>query len=105
MAGTYLPTSDRYDPRTASSADLALAAYALGRRAAILTAADENHPAAVEARRAVRRAAVQLNQLIGQQNAVMRVDAVTYALLLLTLVESPGMNDFKIQRDWLVLKL
>jgi hypothetical protein len=105
MAGTYLPTSDQYDPIDAPSHDVALAAYALGRRAAVLLKVDPNAAEAGELELAVRRTALYLNKLIAQENNQARIDAPTYALLLLTLIETPQMGDFKIQRDWLAKAL
>jgi len=98
LTGTYLPTSDRYDPIEATPADTAIAGYALARRAARLGKADSN---GLEYLNTKEKARVILDQL---RSSLVKLkptegDAEAKALLLLTLVEVDYLAELKADRD------
>ena len=107
MAGTYLPSADRYDPPIASPPEAALAAYALGRRSALWTTRTAvDSQAGVAASQAARTIVDQLIARLDhppRQGAAGNAQALTAtrALLLLTILESPGFEDYKPHRDTL----
>ena len=103
MAGTYHPTSNRYDPPDASSADQALAAYALARWLKLQThiAAGEGAADADQAdqRLAVSRATRHLAwtpRVIDEPG-----QAATAALTMMALIDAPHLADRKVDRAML----
>ena len=99
FVGTYHPTSDRWDPPEAPIADTALAAYAIGQRAALLQATDPDAIACFEAKDMSRKAVQHLIKTLLPKGKKVARDPAAMALLLLTLVESPHLATFKPQRD------
>ena len=100
MAGTYHPSNDRYDPVTASIQDWALAAYAIGRRAALLKHIDKHHPQLPGVLNATHTAASQLAHLRpNDTGAGSIIDPAATALILMTLTESPNLDPYKKDRD------
>ena len=104
MAGTYLASADRYDPVTASDADLALAALALERRANLLSANAPGHKQLGQCRADVRKAMDALLG-VGAHHPAPDLSPAASALVVMTLVEAPDLAQFKTQRDALVQKL
>ncbi len=104
MAGTYHPSTDRYEPATAPARDLALATYALGKRAEFLARTDPGHAQESVIRDTVRIGLeTLLEQLLGSQQ--QEDEAVASALTLMAMVESPDITHHKTQRDELADRL
>lgn len=98
LAGTYHPTSDRFEPEFAPEEDAALAAYALTRWI--------NQPVAPETPLDPRRAQAQVDvgkiveQLLARlHDGEEALAPATSALLLLTLIDAPNLADHKADRD------
>lgn len=97
MAGSYEPTSDRFDPPEASLVDQALAAYALARWLQLDTAD--------AARRLATQQAVDVaTQFLGRQ-LLLSNDLPAMALTIAALVEAPHLADKKALRDDLADRL
>ncbi len=105
LAGTYLPSEDRYDPAVAPIEEAALAAYALAKRAAHLaeTSSPQDHDTAAVVRRLVDRLIVRLDR--SQTDRSPQADAATRALVLMTLVQDPTLVDLRDTRDKLIPQL
>jgi hypothetical protein len=100
MVGIYHPVSDRYDPPTALRHEAALAAYALGRQAALLVQLRAPDAQILEAQQGAKKL---IDPLIKNLLAEGRGDdPAAMALVVMTIVESPGMEDRKRERDQLV---
>jgi hypothetical protein len=98
LAGTYHPTSDRYDPDEASPADTALAGYAIAQRAAMIGKSDPNGLEFLNTKEKGRVLIDQLRkELVGLKPA--EGDPQAKALLLLTLVDTPYLAEHKADRD------
>lgn len=98
LTGTYLPTSDRYDPIEASLADTAMTAYALSRRAHRLGLADPNGLEFLNTKEKARVILDFLRKSLVNLKA-SEGDPEAKALLLLTLVEVPHLAELKGDRD------
>lgn len=106
MAGTYLPTSDHYQPQTAPIHDTALAAYALGRRAAYLhTVAGGDSSAARHEITAVDRLMAGLIDRLRRDPRGEAQSTAASALTVMALLQTPLPNPRKQDRDWLVKQL
>ena len=100
MVGVYHPVNDRYDPPTAQRHEAALAAYALGRQAALLVQQRAADAQILEAQQGAKKL---IDPLIKNLVAEGRGDdPAAMALVVMTIVESPGMEDRKRERDQLV---
>ena len=104
LAGTYQPTSDRWDQPTASLPEQALGAYVMARHAAALNAAEPDSLACAEAREHVRKAVASLTRKMLQGEAPER-DPAALALLVLTLSASPQVNELQQEFDSAALLL
>ena len=116
MAGTYHPSTDRYDPITAPLPDIALATYALTTRLNDLKRNKPDHAQINRIKSAIGLGVKYLiNQVSGEipgrmshrthPTTQLTTDPAAVALLIMTLVESPGMAAYKTDRDRLVAKL
>lgn len=104
LAGTYLPTSDRYDPIEASITDTALTAYVLNRRAAQLGAVDPNGLEYLNTKEKARVVTDHARKaLVGLK--FNEGDSEAKALLMLTIIESPHLAELKSDRDKLAAAL
>ncbi len=106
MAGTYLPTADRFEPENAEMADVAMAVYALARYSKAFASADASGPnasAMFKAQQTVRRGVRFIISHLRDPNA--RPNAAAASLLLMAIVESPELVDQKADRDWLINEL
>jgi hypothetical protein len=111
MAGTYHPSTDRYDTQTATLSDTGMAAYALARRAGWLRGGSEMEPRPEGAGgphavlREVEQAVAQLvmrlcDELLGGREGNQgKGDPAAMSLTLLALIESPKLVGMKAQRD------
>ena len=104
LAGTYLPTSDRYDPIEASIGDTALTAYVLNRRAAQLGAVDANGLEYLNLKEKARVVTDHVRKTLVPLK-VNEGDSEAKALLMLTIIESPHLAEFKPDRDKLASAL
>lgn len=101
MTGTYHPSTDRFDPPTAQRQDAALAAYALGRQAAHQQAMQA--PDADLTLQAIKRMlAPLLKNLLAESRSD---DPAAAALVVMTINETPGLEERKRDRDLLVDQL
>ena len=119
LAGTFLPSADRYDPTVAPAQEAALAAYALGRHASYLSRLSTTPQSARDdVQEAVERITHGLLTALAvpadhldlhpvpavepeATGSLLQVRTATEALVLLTLLESPGFVDRKPMRDQL----
>lgn len=98
LAGTYHPTADRWDPPQAETRDVALAAYAMAKRANRIAATDPDAMMVLHARQFVRQAmAAVMPAMAGSRAAA--ADPAAVSLVLMTLLESPQLAEFKNERD------
>lgn len=103
MAGTYRPTSDRYDPETATAVDHALAVYAMSQWARYSERAQPELARHKPTEAAVAQAVDHLmTQLMPKLDTVRITPA---ALTLMTLCEAPYLADRKGYRDALATQI
>lgn len=112
MAGTYLPSADRYDPETATDKDAALALYALNRHLTWLTAHGDTDARHNALQRAIRTGVSHLTRALphnqpghASNKGTGQINAVSAALLLMTLCDAPSLADRKTDRDALAERL
>ncbi len=107
LAGTYHPSTDRYDPAVASAQDSALAVYALTRRATLLAQSDPDEQQLADAIKTARLLAGRLvRQLTDEPGTDHRpTDPITLSLLLMALLESPALDQLRDDRTRLVSQL
>lgn len=106
MAGTYHPSIDRYDPVSAPPFEAALATFALASRAAMLREVDPDHPQCAAAAQAAQRGVTALiRNAQDPADGSNSSDPSTKALALMSLIESPGLEASKTQRDELAQQL
>lgn len=103
FTGTYLPTSDQYDPARASLADAALATYVLARYASHVLTAETPAPRAQPFLDAHERALRYLvKQLLTPETPP---DPAADALALLAILHGPYPDQRKVERDSLIKQL
>lgn len=103
MAGTYWPTSDRYDPPRATAQDMALSAYAWTRRAAYLAQSSRDSQAGQAERAACNQVFQHLCGRLLRDGDEFHPS--TAALLIVTLAESADLIDHKAERDALTRQM
>lgn len=109
FAGTYHPTSHRYNPATAGAADHALACYALARHSRLAGAPDAQRRASAAGARLgvvamLEDMGIPLEQLDEQQakdqsKQAAHIATAHAAVTLLALLELPNAGDLKPGRD------
>jgi hypothetical protein len=104
MSGTYLPTSNKWEPETAPPAEQAVATYALGRRLASAGDKVQENPSLLTAQDAVYKSLDHLTkELLNPKRPAM--DAPAMAITLMALCETPNVAGHKAQRDDLAAQL
>ena len=104
LAGTYHPTSDRFEPAEASQTDCALAAYALAKRANYLNAVSPNSVEFHNTKEKVRAIVDYLRrELLTAKFTEGEPEA--RAVLLMAILDSPFLGNLQNDRDRLARTL
>ncbi|MEX1088353.1 MAG: hypothetical protein WEC36_03940 [Phycisphaeraceae bacterium] len=98
LSGTYLPSQDRFDPQIAPLPDIALAVYALARRARFLAQYNPSNPQARQVNDTLSAVTRQLIQQVLRGRDEGDNPAVG-SLLVMTLAAAPNLGDLKEVRD------
>jgi len=107
MAGTYLPSSDQYNPAVAPDHDQALATYALSRWVNQQAHMVPTDPLVNTVKQAVARSANDLARRLLHDPTLFHIDSRpnAVALLLMTLIDSPLLGHLKTNRQALASRL
>lgn len=100
LAGTYHPSTDRYDPEIAPMYDAALVVFVLSRRGDYLSRSDPNDPQLLQTVDAIHALATRLVEVFkATDDKNLSVGRMAATALMVMAVESPHLARYKRHRD------